>query len=92
MHLQRGHGLGRPKFINVNISDVYEVICMKLCNIIPLGVKSHLKGRRTLLIAPKRGFGLCVLRLQMAIAEEFTDRLARHFAVSFLLLQVIHRR
>ena len=44
------------KNLNVYISGVYEVICMKLCNLIPLGVKSHLKGRRALLIAPKRGF------------------------------------
>ena len=29
---------------------------MKLCNLIPLEVKSHLKGKRALLIAPKRGF------------------------------------
>ena len=29
---------------------------MKLCNIIPLEVKIHLKGKRALLIAPKRGF------------------------------------
>ena len=29
---------------------------MKLCNLIPLGVKIHLKGIRTLLIAPKQGF------------------------------------
>ena len=56
LHLRRGHGLGRPKLINVNISGVYGVICMKLCNLIPLGVKSHLEGRRTLLIAPKQGF------------------------------------
>ena len=51
LHLRPGHGVGRPKFINVNISGVYKVICMKLCNLIPLGVKSHLEGRRALLIA-----------------------------------------
>ena len=28
---------------------------MKLCNLIPLEVKSHLKGKRALLIAPKQG-------------------------------------
>ena len=56
LHLKRGHGLGRPKLINVNISGVYEVICMTPCNLIPLGVKSHFEGRSALLIAPKQGF------------------------------------
>ena len=56
LHLIHGHGLGRPKFINANTYGVYESICMKLCNLIPLGLKSHLEGRRTLLIAPKQGF------------------------------------
>ena len=54
LHFRPGHGLERPKFINVNISGVYEVIRIKLCNLIPLGVKSHLEDR-TLLIAPKQG-------------------------------------
>ena len=48
-------GIRTSKIISVNISGVYEVICMKLCNLIPIGVKSHLKGRKTLLIAPKQG-------------------------------------
>ena len=56
LHFRPGHGLGHPKFINVNISGVYEVIRMKLYNLIPLGVKSHLEGRRALLMAPKQGF------------------------------------
>ena len=56
MHLRLGLGVGTSKIINVNISSVYEVICMKLCNLIALGVKSHLKGRRALVIAPKWGF------------------------------------
>ena len=61
LHLSHGPGQGRPKFINVNISGVYEVICMKLCNLIPLEVKSHLNGKRALLMAPKWGFwALCV--------------------------------
>ena len=56
LHCTKTEPWGRNlKIINVNISGVYEVICMKLCNLIPLGVKSHLKGRRALLIAPKRG-------------------------------------
>ena len=55
LHFRSGHGVGHPKYINVNISGVYEVIRMKLCNLIPLGEKSHLEGRRTLLIAPKQG-------------------------------------
>ena len=42
--------------MSINISGVYKVICMKLCNLIPLGVKIHLEGIRTLLIAPKQGF------------------------------------
>ena len=61
MHCTKTEPWGRNLTNYVNISGVYEVICMKLCNIIPLGAKSHLKGRRTLLIAPKRGFwALCV--------------------------------
>ena len=40
----------------VNISGVYEVICMKHCNLISPGVKSHREGRKALLIAPKMGF------------------------------------
>ena len=52
LHFRPGHGVGRPKFINVNISGVYEVIRMKLGNLIP---KSHLEDRSTLLIAPKPG-------------------------------------
>ena len=56
MHSRLGLGVGTKKIINVNISSVYEVICKKLCNLIPLRVKSHLKGRRALLIAPKQGF------------------------------------
>ena len=54
MHLRRGFWLGTPKIISVDISGVYEVICMKLCNLILLGVKSHLEGRKTLFIAPKQ--------------------------------------
>ena len=53
LQLRRGFGVGTSKIISVNISGVYEVICMKL---IPLGVQSHLEGRRTLLIAPKQRF------------------------------------
>ena len=61
LHFSHGHGVGRPKFINVNISGVIEVICMNLCNLIPLEVKSHLNGKRALLIAPKPWFwALCV--------------------------------
>ena len=58
---KRGFWAKKSKTSNMNISGVYEVICMKLCNLIPLEVKSHLKGKRALLIAPKRGFwALCV--------------------------------
>ena len=55
LHFRPGHGLGRPKCINVNISGVYKVIGMELCNLIPQRVKSHLEAKKSLLIAPKQG-------------------------------------
>ena len=76
LHLKRGHGLGRLKFININIYGVYEFICMKLCNLIPQGVKNHLEGRRTLLIAPKKKFGLRSPKLVMSISLVLRKRFA----------------
>ena len=52
---KRGFWAKKSKISNINISGVYEAICMKFSNLISLTVKSRLKGRRALRIAPKWG-------------------------------------